>query len=403
MAAAARRGPPPPGPAALGAFELPSAPPCADAHGELVAAGTECGRVRVFDARAPPRAAACVAIDLSTDAQKAGAAEVTSVQFSPAEPHVLLVGWGTEALVVDTRAAGEGGCGNGSGGSNRTASGEIVAALACGEEEVSCVSACPRGALAAVTDDAGDIRVFDLRSRRMRRRMRGAHEPMAAACCWRGADAPQQLVSAGLDATLALWDMGDQGKLKRRWPARDVSLLQGGMSAGVNPPYVHALACDASARLCAAAIGDGSVCVYSTHAAALGGIGSRGGGGGRRKRGVSGRGGGDGLYVATSPEAHAAAASAVAFCHGGAALVSGGNDRRLALWRWGASSAAGGSATTTDAAVDAAAAATVYTPLRRKVNALAVLGAADDADARVRVAVADTGPKLKLVQLRGTE
>ena len=53
--------------------------------------------------------------------------------------------------------------------------------------------------------------------------------------------------------------------------------------------------------------------------------------------------------------------------------------------------------------MDAAAAATVYTPLRRKVNALAVLGAADDADARVRVAVADTGPKLKLVQLRGTE
>ena len=282
---------------------------------------------------------------------------------------------------------------------------------------MGCIACDDSGARLAVADDGGDVHVYDVRAGGssgkggksgfggLRRALRAAHAPIASACAFRRDEERSQLLTAGLDSTLALWET-TSGKLRRRWNAAAVD--RSGEGKMCNPPFVHSVSVDQSGRLAVAARGDGALGVYSLHAAALG----KGGGGNSMNR----RGGRKGAAPPSAPavhlaqaEPHSAATAAAAFCGPGDALVaSGGVDRRLCLWRWQAPACAELAAGDDDRCDGTISIETFA--LKRKVNALAVLqhstatgsgGGSGSGDGEVvRLAIADTGTKLKLFELR---
>lgn len=107
--------------------------------------------------------------------------DVTCVAFSPSTPSVLYASHGRTVSVLDTR--------------------NLKAALTeltdVGEEEINWLSVNESGALLAVADDSGAVRVVDLQLEKVIRTLR-KHDNICSSVTFRP-HRPQSLVSAGLD------------------------------------------------------------------------------------------------------------------------------------------------------------------------------------------------------------
>lgn len=163
----------------------------------------------------------------------------SAVCFSPHDPNSLLSSCNKTVSLHDIRETS--GC---------------VAEWSENEDEINDVTVSNSGQFAASCDDSGEIKIYDLRQRRLYRTLRRSHTNICSSAQFH----PQrntQLVSGGLDAYLVLWDFS-------RARALDRVLLMDSSSRGqfVNPPLVHSVSFNQSGDAVAAALGNGCVGLY---------------------------------------------------------------------------------------------------------------------------------------------
>ena len=163
----------------------------------------------------------------------------SAVSFSPQEPNSLMSSQNKTLFLYDIRKGD--GC---------------VAEWTENEDEINDITVSNSGQFAASCDDSGEIKIYDLRQRRLYRTLRRSHTNICSSAQFH----PQresQLVSGGLDAYLILWDFS-------RAKALDRILLMEASSGGqlVNPPLVHSVSFSQSGNAIAAALGNGSIGLF---------------------------------------------------------------------------------------------------------------------------------------------
>ena len=188
----------------------------------------------------------------------------------------------------------------------------------------------------AIVDDMGAATVASVSPTgglRVDAALRNAHTSLASAAAWRPGSA-RHLVTAGLDCTIALWDVTAR-RCTARWRAGAGVEGQAEVTQVVNPPFVHALAVSpvgtagVTSRLVAAACGDCAVLLLDARS-------------GSGRRGSWDAGPPDPLARLTpAAGGHTSACTALAFVQGTDAtpaapriLASGGDDGRVLLWAW---------------------------------------------------------------------
>jgi WD40 repeat protein len=155
----------------------------------------------------------------------------------------------------------------------------------------------------ASADDKGEIRVFDLRTRKLFKTLRKQHENICSTVQFSPLK-PSELFSGGLDNSIVRWNFMTAKSIQRVDAA-----IQDGSNKGVNPPMVHSLAFS-SDNVVAAGLGDCSVMIL------------------REKE--NGR-----LSSFRISDAHSYSVSQVLFpvFDPLSTLISGGNDKRICVYR----------------------------------------------------------------------
>jgi WD40 repeat protein len=220
-----------------------------------------------------------------------------------------------------------------------------------GDDELSSLHIQPKGGdFIAAADDAGDIHLLELCVERLASAslnatlsgdapgateakstpyevkrvgvLRGGHSSVVTSAQFHPT-MTRCLVSAALDASIAVWDhskhtpLGSKNKGVSRGLEWSESMGGSYSARSFNPPLVHALAMHSGGRYFAAGLGDASV---SLHAFASHG---------KKKGGERGP-----ELVRRFAGGHSAAVAAVHFAaHDQDLLLSAGNDKRVAFWR----------------------------------------------------------------------
>ncbi|KAJ3207934.1 hypothetical protein HDU82_003131 [Entophlyctis luteolus] len=241
---------------------------CVQSNGKhLVACGTSEGVLRVHDLESPAASA------VHTVQLEGG--PVGAVSFDNGAPPLLVVGAGPLLTVIDIRGPGIA---------------VVAAAPDAAADDINSVHASftsgPTHAVAA--DDAGDVRVFDLRSARSAvsatltanktvairdlrtvKSLREAHSNLCLAAAFEPPRQQQQLQhawtlwSGGCDHAVRRWDYSN-GALLQEWSMLAATTSTPQSKQAFNPPFVTALAPDpAGSGRIAAALGSGAVALFS--------------------------------------------------------------------------------------------------------------------------------------------
>jgi WD40 repeat protein len=162
-----------------------------------------------------------------------------AVRFCPQEPNSLLSAQNKTLFLYDIRKGDS-----------------CVTEWTDNEDEINDISVSNSGQFAACCDDSGEIKIYDLRQRRLYRTLRRSHTNICSSAQFH----PQQeskLVSGGLDTYLILWDFSRAKALDR------VPLMEAYKDRQfLNPPLVHSVSFSHSGNVVAAALGDGSIGLF---------------------------------------------------------------------------------------------------------------------------------------------
>ncbi|KAK8664648.1 hypothetical protein V6N13_084426 [Hibiscus sabdariffa] len=216
------------------------------------------------------------------------------------------------------------------------------------KEEINQVTCNSKSSFLAAADDGGEIKIIDLRQKRISKTLRSGHTSICSSVQfipWR----PWEVITGGLDSKLITWDFSKGRPLK----IVDFGLpdMRSGSDAGqcLNPAFVHSIKVpdvdmlDKLGKICVVARGDGVIDVIDMESeltATKPKISTK-----SRKGTQSASKGNDGgvpdengtkwLHLDYSLGGHTAAVSCVAFSlfgERGRFLVSGGNDKLVKVW-----------------------------------------------------------------------
>ncbi|KAK3808578.1 MAG: WD40-repeat-containing domain protein [Benniella sp.] len=202
----------------------------------MLASGSEDKTCRIWDIRTNRVHKALTGFESS----------VTTTAFTPADPHTIYVGSGDKIYTFDLRME--------SLILNTTLSTKVYEGA---EDEINQIQINHRATYLAACDDAGDVRVLDLKSHKWMRPLERKHENIAMAIRF----VPKkelQAISGGMDKQIVAWDF-----YKRR-ATQSIStdnLQPDGVQPKqlFNPPFVHSIAVHPYGTRAAVGLGDGSV------------------------------------------------------------------------------------------------------------------------------------------------
>ncbi|XP_028825599.1 WD repeat-containing protein 53 [Denticeps clupeoides] len=171
-------------------------------------------------------------------------ADVTCAAFSPVAPGLLYAAHGETVSVLDPR-------------SMKAPVGELSGV---GEDEINSLSFNETGAMLALADDAGAVRVVEVQSGKVCRTLR-KHSNICSSVAFRP-QRPQSLVSAGLDMQVMLWNLQKTRplgivSLQEVSVHEEPPLLKGGQM--FNPPLAHCVSVASCGNALACAAEDGLV------------------------------------------------------------------------------------------------------------------------------------------------
>ncbi|ORY96936.1 quinon protein alcohol dehydrogenase-like superfamily [Syncephalastrum racemosum] len=197
----------------------------------VLASGSEDKTCRVWDLR---QARAVKGIQNLDDA-------VSSVAFASGDANApeLYLAVGTKVLAYDLR-------------NTSMILSENARSFEFSKDEINHIDINAKGTFLATADDEGEIKIVDLQSHKIHKKMYKKHANIAMSVAFH----PQkswEVWSGGLDCKLFTWDFS-MGKLKNVF---DTVIPDGG--AMFNPPFVHSLTIGASCGTVAAGLGDGSL------------------------------------------------------------------------------------------------------------------------------------------------
>ncbi|KAG0379866.1 WD repeat-containing protein 53 [Mortierella sp. AD032] len=208
-----------------------------DSRDWMLASGSEDRTCRIWDLRTEKVHKALTGFE----------SPVSTTTFTPADSHTIYVGSGTkihtfdlrmEALVLDSATQ-----------STRVYDGA--------EDEINQIQVNHRATCLAACDDAGDVRVLDLKTHKWMRKIERTHDNIAMTVQF----VPKkdlQALSGGMDKLVVAWDFykGRATQLiETDTPQADVAQSK----QLFNPPFVHSIAAHPSGTRMAVGLGDGSV------------------------------------------------------------------------------------------------------------------------------------------------
>eukprot|EP01116_Phalansterium_solitarium_P001956 TRINITY_DN11809_c0_g1_i1.p1 TRINITY_DN11809_c0_g1~~TRINITY_DN11809_c0_g1_i1.p1 ORF type:complete len:376 (+),score=101.02 TRINITY_DN11809_c0_g1_i1:57-1184(+) len=135
--------------------------------------------------------------------------------------------------------------------------------FAVSSDEINQIETGGRGRHLAAGDDSGELKIVDLDRGALFKTVRKAHSNLCTTLAFHPRK-PWQLASGGMDCAVVLWDYSRPKRIASfSLPEADSD----GPGMTVNPPLVHRIGFNASGSLLAAALGNGSVSVWSVPAA----------------------------------------------------------------------------------------------------------------------------------------
>ncbi|KAF9921741.1 WD repeat-containing protein 53 [Linnemannia zychae] len=215
-----------------------------DARDWMLASGSEDKTCRIWDVRTNKVHKALTGFD----------SPVTTTTFTPTDEHTIYVGSGTNIYTFDLRM--ESLILNMATQSTRVYGGA--------EDEINQIQVNHRATCLLACDDAGDLRVLDLKTHQWMRKIQRIHENIAMSVQF----IPKkdlQALSGGMDKLVVAWDFYK----KRATQLIEIDTPQVDVAQSkqlFNPPFVHSIAAHASGTRMAVGLGDGSVQFLHTSA-----------------------------------------------------------------------------------------------------------------------------------------
>ncbi|KAF9937071.1 WD repeat-containing protein 53 [Mortierella alpina] len=178
---------------------------------------------------------------------------VTTTTFTPADSHTIYVGTGDKIYTYDLRME-----------SLLLETAQSTRVYDGAQDEINQIQVNHRGTCLAACDDAGDVRVLDLKTHKWMRSLERQHDNIAMAVQF----VPKkdlQALSGGMDKQIVAWDF---------YKGRPTQLIDTDTPApaGVqskqlfNPPFVHSIAIHPSGTRAAIGLGDGTIQFLNTAA-----------------------------------------------------------------------------------------------------------------------------------------
>ncbi|KAF9960262.1 WD repeat-containing protein 53 [Mortierella alpina] len=176
---------------------------------------------------------------------------VTSTTFTPADSHTIYVGTGDKIYTYDLRME-----------SLLLEIAQSTRVYDGAQDEINQIQVNHRGTCLAACDDAGDVRVLDLKTHKWMRSLERQHDNIAMTVQF----VPKkdlQALSGGMDKQIVAWDF---------YKGRPTQLIETDTPApaGVqskqlfNPPFVHSIAIHPSGTRAAIGLGDGTIQFLNT-------------------------------------------------------------------------------------------------------------------------------------------
>ncbi|KAI1302825.1 WD repeat-containing protein 53 [Mortierella claussenii] len=210
---------------------------CLDNQHWMLASGSEDKTCRIWDIRTNKVYKALTGFESS----------VSTTSFTPADAHTIYVGSGDkiytfdlrmESLLLDTTQ------------STRVYDGA--------EDEINQIQVNHRASYLTACDDAGDVRVLDLKSHKWMRQIKRQHDNIAMTVQF----VPKkdlQALSGGMDKRVVAWDFY-KGRATQLFDTDTPQDPNGVQSKQLfNPPFVHSIAIHPSGTHLAIGLGDGSI------------------------------------------------------------------------------------------------------------------------------------------------
>ncbi|KAI7827949.1 WD40-repeat-containing domain protein [Gamsiella multidivaricata] len=209
----------------------------------MLASGSEDKTCRIWDLRTDKVHKALTGFDSS----------VTTTAFTPADSHTIYVGSGDKVYTYDLRMD-----------SLLLNTTQSTRCYDVAEDEINQIHVNHKGSYLVACDDAGDIRVLDLRSHKWMRHLDRKHHNIAMTVQF----IPKkelQAISGGMDKLVVAWDF---------YKGRAIQVIdtdnpqpEGVQSKQLfNPPFVHSIAVHPSGTRVAVGLGDGTVQFLHTSA-----------------------------------------------------------------------------------------------------------------------------------------
>ncbi|KAF8980756.1 WD repeat-containing protein 53 [Entomortierella lignicola] len=283
-------------------------------RGWMLASGSEDKTCRIWDLRTDKVHKALTGFDSS----------VTTTAFTPKDDYTIYVGSGNKVYTYDLRME--------SLILNITQSTKTYDGA---EDEINQIHVNHKASYLVACDDAGDVRVLDLKSHKWMRQFKRTHESIAMAVQF----VPKkelQALSGGTDKLIVAWDF---------YKGRPTQLIEtdtpppeGAQSKQLfNPPFVHSIALHPSGTRAAVGLGDGTIQFLHTSADPPTALSSTEGasvGSSKKNKKAGGGSSGDGWLIGGRiVEAHASPVATIEYAGFNPEwLVTSANNGSVAIW-----------------------------------------------------------------------